>query len=508
MEAQKKPTGKDGQSENEQGKVKIFPQFAPLTPEKIKSHIKEITSPPEGTPPKQILSKLLNKIERVNFRKEAGLEPEQNIKAKHYLIISVEKLLKIAAANNWGIARQNDMIFVFNGKYWDEIDKNDFIEFLGKAAEKMGVETFEARYYGFREQLFRQFTHLANFTTPEPPEKTILINLKNGTFEISPDGTRLKPFDRNDFLRYQLPFDYTPGATAPKFEQYLNEVLPDEEKQNILSEFLGYVFIHPKALKLEKTLLLYGSGSNGKSVFFDIVNSLLGDENISTFSLSSLTNENGYFRAKIGSKLLNYASEISGNLETSYFKQLVSGEPVEARLPYGEPFTIKNYAKLCFNLNELPREVEHTHAYFRRFLIIGFDVTIPDERQNPNLAKEIISDELPGVFNWVLGGVNRLLTNKGFSKCEAARLQVEKYRIESDTVRTFIDEFSYTPSANNHELLKDVYGQYRQFCIEDGYKPLNKTNFSRRLQNLNFIKERLTEGNVFYMMREEATAPY
>ena len=41
-----------------------------------------------------------------------------------------------------------------------------------------------------------------------------------------------------------------------------------------------------------------------------------------------------------------YASEINGNLEASIFKQLVSGEPVEARLPYGQPFILKQYAKM------------------------------------------------------------------------------------------------------------------------------------------------------------------
>ena len=93
--------------------------------------------------------------------------------------------------------------------------------------------------------------------------------------------------------------------------------------------------------------------------------------------MQSLTNENGYFRAKLANKLVNYASEINGKLESAIFKQLVSGEPVEARLPYGEPFTLKQYAKLIFNCNELPKDVEHTNAYFRRFLIIPFDVTIP-----------------------------------------------------------------------------------------------------------------------------------
>ena len=95
-------------------------------------------------------------------------------------------------------------------------------------------------------------------------------------------------------------------------------------------------------------------------------------------------------RAMIANKLVNYASEINGKVEASIFKQLVSGEPVEARLPYGNPFIMSDYAKLIFNCNDLPRDVEQTEAYFRRFLIIPFNVTIPEHVQDKQLAKKII----------------------------------------------------------------------------------------------------------------------
>ena len=62
--------------------------------------------------------------------------------------------------------------------------------------------------------------------------------------------------------------------------------------------------------------------------------------------MQSLTNDNGYYRAMIANKLVNYASEINGKLIASLFKQLVSGEPVEARLPYGRPFTLTSMQSL------------------------------------------------------------------------------------------------------------------------------------------------------------------
>ncbi|OGV33881.1 MAG: hypothetical protein A3E88_06210 [Legionellales bacterium RIFCSPHIGHO2_12_FULL_35_11] len=117
---------------------------------------------------------------------------------------------------------------------------------------------------------------MANLSKPIPQKNAVLINLENGTFEITPNGIQLNPFDRTDFMTYQLAFKYDPKATAPLFESYLDKVLPDKNLQFILAEYLGYVFIHPSVLKLEKTLLLYRTGANGKSVFYEIVKSLLG----------------------------------------------------------------------------------------------------------------------------------------------------------------------------------------------------------------------------------------
>lgn len=125
-----------------------------------------------------------------------------------------------------------------------------------------------------------------NILTPEKSE-TVLINLKNGTFEISGASQELREPTPSDFLKYQLPFDFDAGAIAPKFQLFLDRVLPEPELQAILAEFIGYVFVH--GLKLEKVLVLYGTGANGKSVFFEIICALLGMENVSTFKLSSLT---------------------------------------------------------------------------------------------------------------------------------------------------------------------------------------------------------------------------
>ena len=449
----------------------------------------------------EIFSELLEGINEVDFLKiklsaKGGSLKSTKLLKQDYIVTSIDIILKFARKNNWNLCKKNDSIFLYNGRHWECVEKAKFQVFLGKIAQKLGVEKNTAKYYLFKEDLFKQFLSTAYLEPPSGNANKTLVNLENGTFEVSQTKQILKDFKPKDFLVYQLNFPYSSKLQAKTWKKFLNEVLPDKEKQIVLAEYLAYIFIKPSVLKLEKILILYGSGANGKSVVFEVVSALLGHENISNYSLQKLTSENGYHRAKIGGKLLNYASELNGRLETDVFKQLASGEPIEARLPYGEPFILREYSKFIFNCNTLPRDVEHTDAFFRRFMIIHFDITIPEEKQNKSLSKEIINNELSGVFNWVLEGLERLLKNKKFSNCMAVDKAKQLYENESDSVKSFLDEYRYTPSVKKYTQLKIMYNQYRTYCIEDGFKFVNKTNFKKRLDHYKMYVKRASSGYV------------
>lgn len=418
----------------------------------------------------------------------------------HYLILCIEQLLKIAESNEWGLSKKDGSIFLFDGSYHKEINKESFQYFLGNVALKMGVEKFKCKIHTFKDELYKQFLAESYLETPEPKKDNVLINLNNGTMEITPFGKKLRPFRREDFLTHKLTFDYDKEAKAPMFRKYLNDVLPDLKKQKVLAEFMGYVFT--KGLKKEKALVLLGTGANGKSVFFEIICALLGRENISSYAIESLTTDANYSRAKISNKLVNYASEMNGRLDANMFKQLVSIEPIQARLPYGEPFMITDYAKLIFNCNELPKETEHTHAFFRRFLILNFDVTISEHKQDKELHTKIINNELSGVFNWVLEGLDNLLLQKDFTECEAidnARLDYEK---TTDSAMLFVEEMDYKKSIDNYTFIKILYEEYKTFCFDDGFRALNKHNFMKRLSHHKFMIKRISEGNVCYITKQ------
>ena len=486
-----------------------------INKEEFQNHLAQLQKVTKPKLHEVILFELLEGVEVVDYAKRAkedlknklkdpGLNEEQKdqfkreiesfkLNEKHFLIITIEEIINQTKIKNLGICKNSDFVYLFNGAYWKSIDKEEFQKFLGEASEKMGVGKYTAKYFRFRENLFKQFIASEYLPAPQRQKDRVFINLLNGTFEIT-DKPNLRPFDASDFIKYQLPFAYDPKATAPKFEAFLNRILPEKDKQLVLSEFLGYIFVPQSQLKLEKVLFLFGSGANGKSVIYEIIKALLGSHNTSEFTLQNLTDSNGNSRAQIADKLVNYSSEINGKLQVDMFKKLASGEPIQAKILYKDTFIIEDYAKLIFNTNELPKDVDFMKAFFRRFLIIPFEVTIPENQQNKNLHREIIESELPGVFNWILEGLKRLLIQKQFSESHSIDKALDQFMTESDTVKRFLEEEGYKSDPEKKVLLKELYYRYRDFALDEGNRLLSKQSFRKRLEALKIQVKRESEG--------------
>ena len=444
----------------------------------------------------KILEAFLTNIKPTSLREAAGVQDDITLNEKIMIVIVIDFIVETAKQYGWALARYEDSFYLYTGTHWQKIDADDLKSFLGRAAIKIGVPYFLAKHYKFREDLQKQFYSAGYFSPPSVEENETKVNLNNGTFIFSTTGSYIRGFDKADFLRYKLPFGYEPTAQCPKFKKYLDRVIPDVEKQQVIAEYLGYIFIRNSVLKLEKSLILYGSGANGKSILFEVVQKLLGPSNVSNFTLQSLTDPSGYTRSMLTGKLVNYASEISSKMNPTLFKQLVSGEPVEARMIYGKPFILHDYARFIFNTNVLPKDLEHNTGFFRRFILIEFDQTITDEENNPMLANEITNEELPGVFNWILEGLKRLLQQGDFTVCAAAAEAVERYRKDSDSVAQFLEDGNFIPSKDDKLSLKEFFSLYREFCKDSNFTCCSVKAFSNRLKNYHYEITRQATGRV------------
>ena len=440
---------------------------------------------------KNFIEQLLENIEVPNLYdelKKLGWKPKYNKKGeiippkKPNLKVAIIEILQNKIYENKIAKDDSDTIYIYNGACWIAFNKESIIEMLYKFAIKLGLTTIEAKDERFLESLYKQL--IVTLPTIKRTTNQNLINLQNGTFNL--DTFELQQFNPDDFLTYQLPFCYNPYSKNELFLKFLDEIIPDKETQKTLQEILGSIFI--KNIKLEYAFFFYGSGANGKSVIMEILKTLLGEENLSFFSIDELNQE--YNRAELKDKLLNISSEAeTKDIKSDLFKKLASGEPIIARHLYGKPFKIDNYAKFIFMVNRLHlKNIEYTTGFFRRFVIVPFSVTIPEEKRDKRLHQKIIDAGLDGIFHWMLEGAKRVMQEEDIFISKECKKAIREFIKNIDSVLQFLEENNLVHSEFNRYYLKELYLEYKTWAQESGIKPLGKKHFSQRLEMLEFKK--------------------
>lgn len=250
---------------------------------------------------------------------------------------------------------------------------------------------------------------------------------------------------------YVRPFSYYEDAKCPTWEGFLDEVLPDEDEQACLQEFFGMCFLDRDRYSVEKFAMFIGSGSNGKSVVFDVIKSVIGKRYVSFLDPTQLMDAKNLI--DVDGKRLNFAPDIrKGASFDSALKALSSGQEVTGWEMYKGGKVIK-CPPLVFAMNELPRFRDVTGAFFRRILLFSFDVTIPEERQDKSLAARIVRNESAGVFRWMMEGLWRMQERlregkREFTYCQkmAENLELLKKRVrnEENPVLQYLDNAGWS----------------------------------------------------------------
>ena len=444
-----------------------------------------------------------NKTDNAEKAKDILKDLDPSTEAKVSIII--EYLLEVCEKQKSGIGVINGGVYYYNNCYWEVLEDDLVRNYLAAVAEKSGLPHFQTTKVKFVDLLYKQLISSSGLPMATNSTKEVKINLKNGTFKCSNGKFGIYPPSPDDRMTYQLPFAFDPNAKAEKFMRFLEDVIPEKEARDVIAEYIGYIFA--KHLRWEKCLVLLGSGGNGKSVLIDIITALLGEQNVCHFSLNRLCEANGYYRAELDKFLLNACSEIGiKNSESEMVKQLFSNDPVGARSPYGKPITVSNYCRFLFSANCISnKDLEQSNGYFRRFMFLQFNSTIPEWKKNPNLAREIIEEELSGVFNWVLEGLERILQEgrKGFTYSTHIDRENKNIERNSNSVALFVDEYNYQSSSKNYKDAKTLYGQYKEYCEESRYGAVSKQEFLRRLEEqLHFQVKRKATGNATWVYCE------
>ena len=304
-----------------------------------------------------------------------------------------------------------------------------------------------------------------------------------GTSPADPTGPGLvlRPHTPNYFTLARLPFDYDPEARCPAWRRFLAEATCGRADLAILlQQWVGYLFRHD--LGQQKFLLCVGEGANGKGVFFEVVQRLVGRDNCSQVPLARFANP--FALAATVGKLVNATNESSGLIDPeaeALLKAFVAGDRFTFERKYREPVSATPTAKVMIATNALPRFTDKTQGLWRRVLLVPFDRIVDEEDQDRDLAGRIATTELPGVFLWAMEGL-RLLNRHGFTVPEVSRTMLEEHRRDVDPAREFLlsnyaasEEYEGLPAA-------EVYDAYCRFCEANGCRPTNAANFGRQVR--------------------------
>ena len=365
------------------------------------------------------------------------------------------------------------------GLIWEWSNRNATVTQIKSCIELLGIETY---------------------CRPEEVNPQGLLNIANGI--INPETGDVFPHSHEKRFTIQLPVrceapptgDNPRPPNCPLFNKFLEDVLPDPAQRDAAWEVMGYAMTTD--CRLEKGIILYGGGSNGKTVFLNIMRAMLKGL-VSELRLTDLSHR--YRPSMLINKLVNISAEGEAVelVDDAVVKSVISGEPLAVEKKYEDPIVTNPFAKLVVATNHLPRSRDKSHGYFRRWLILHFDHEIQEDRQDKELSKKIIESELDEIFYGGLIGLQRLRRQDGFTVPESSRVLLEEYKRQTNPAVCFIEEhLALVPDGS--VFLQDIYSSYVNWCDRQGHRnALSQPNLRKEIERRTAItSSRLTGGRM------------
>ena len=305
----------------------------------------------------------------------------------------------------------------------------------------------------------------------------MLINFRNGVFDLR--FRNLLPHSEDYHSTIQLPFDFQPDASCPRWRQFVDEVFcGDGSLAMLLQEVLGYVLIPDTSM--QKMFWFIGEGANGKGVTLKVLESLIDDNNRTSLDVRNL--HNPFVRAAMHNKLLS----VQGDFPKKFFgnedlvKTIVGGDTLDAQEKFKPQFEFTPFCRFIFAMNSLPDTKDKSHGFFRRVVIIPFNRVFSEKEQDRTLIDKLRA-ELSGIFLWVLEGLQRLVQNKSFTESTASMQALDYFKREHNSVGLFV-ETACLLAENAKCTVGDLWTHYENFCAEGGIEPLLRKEFARLLR--------------------------
>lgn len=334
-----------------------------------------------------------------------------------------------------------------------------------------------------------------------PIKDGIIINLK--TLE-----TRIRT--ENDLFDFEVNCRFIKNNDIPNANKFFMSLMcNDIEITNYLQYILGYSMTGETDLR--SIFILWGKGSNGKSVTFELLKSILHklcitvDKKIFIKNDKQNTGHTAHLMPLVGARMAIYSeTEENDELNSSTIKSLTGNDTISVRPIYGEQTDIKPFCKYLLLTNHKPTFNIRDQALIDRIKYIPFNARFID---NPKLQNEFIRDNqfiedlktkyLDEVFTWLCIGANKYYNNRIINIPLQLKNETDKYLNELDSVTRFIKE----NIAESKESIKKtlLYEKYVTFCNENEIKKMvNKSSFYDTLDDKGYeMKKR--DGYYYYI---------
>lgn len=324
------------------------------------------------------------------------------------------------------------------------------------------------------------------------------VTCDNGVLDLS--NMTFGAHNRGLLATKKLGVAYDPAATAPKWEKFLSEVLPDAAMRGYLQRAIGYTLLGEPVRKA--IFMLHGPSHTGKSQVVNALSAIFGGfaegAKEQTFRVNDAANgpTPGLHKLR-GARLVTASESTEGvKLDEALIKQLTGGDAICSRPLYGDEETWTPEFSIWLATNHLPKFNSDDNAIWRRVKPIHFGVEFGKDGRDEvmDIGRRLVAEEGPGILNWILAGVE-LYREQGLVEPEALTAGVAAYQNDSDPVARFIQEAVAQESVivGDDEKIeaRQLYNAFQAWCAEEGIRyPLAAARFGRRMSTLGYAPAR------------------
>ena len=264
-----------------------------------------------------------------------------------------------------------------------------------------------------------------------------IINLRNG---------ELIPHESGFMMTKLAGCDYdTSGAKPELWMKFLDDVTKGNKSlQEYLQRSVGYSLTGSTIEQC--AYFLYGIGNNGKSTFQAVIRDMLGgycqtvqpEKTLMIKAWGSESMGSDIARLKGARLVVCDEPDDGARLNESLIKQLTGGSRITCRFLYGDEFEYSPEFKIWMAMNHKPKIRGTDNGIWRRIKLLLFEVSIPQEKVDKELAGKL-KKELPQILAWAVRGCIKWRQN-GLMEPECVKAASQEYRHEMDILEGFIQE--------------------------------------------------------------------